>query len=231
MTKKERYLKLVEDRKKFTFSEGLLNPAIILDGKYDCDHVEPWARWQANLDAKIFLIGQDFGGSKFFRDKHGDNDPNSQTNTNLMLLFKHIGIDLGYSNLPNSNASVFLTNAIVGIVDADGKAETEVKIEEHPEWIEESASNFIGPLISIVQPKIIIAMSKVALRCLTHIYPDDILVKRTFNLKKWVIRAPLNIDGKHIFPVYHCTQGSINRNRKWEDQYKDWDRISEKVSS
>lgn len=225
MTKQERYLELVQKRKKFKFSEGLLNPAEIYGGMYDCDHVEPWARWQANLDAEVFLIGQDFGGSKFFRDKCGDNDPDSQTNNNLMLLFKQLGIDLGHSNSPNPDASVFLTNAIVGIIAADGKAETKEKIKG--QWLEESAKEFIKPLLDIVQPRIIIAMSEIAFRCLAHIYPYDIQLKKTFTLKNWVEKAPpLYIENKYIFPVYHCTRGSINRNRNWEHQCSDWRKIA-----
>lgn len=228
MTKQEQYLKLVQARKKFHFSKGLLNPSEILGGKYDCDHVEPFARWHGNLDAEIFLIGQDFGGSRFFMDYHGDNNPNSQTNINLISLFKHIGIELGRSNSPNPDAPVFLTNAIVGIVDADGKAETKEKIEK--QWIEESASEFIRPLLNIVQPRIIIAMSEIALQCLAHIFPYDVQIKKPFYLS--VEREPpVYADKKYIFPVYHCTRGSINRNRNWDLQYKDWDRIAQALKN
>ncbi|MFA6101393.1 MAG: uracil-DNA glycosylase family protein [Victivallaceae bacterium] len=225
MTKQEQYLELVQDRKKYKFPKGLLNPSEILGGEYDCDHVEPFARWQGNLDAEIFLIGQDFGGSKFFVENKGDNKPSSYTNKKLMLLFKQIdaGIDLGSSNSPNTSAPVFLTNAIVGIVDADGKAQTKDKIKE--EWIRRSALDFIEPLLSIVQPKIIIAMGKVSFLCLAYIYPEAINIPRTFKLEEWVAKEPpICVDKKYIFPVSHCSP--VNRNWKWEQQCKDWGRVA-----
>ena len=223
MDKHDRYLQLVQQRKAFRFTNGLLNPAQICGGKYDCDHVEPWARWQSNLDAKVLLIGQDFGGSNFFKEYHGDNNPGSQTNLNLMALFQSIGIELGPSNAPNPQAPVFLTNAIVGIVDADGKAGTLSKIDLHPEWIEESALRFIKPLIDLIAPKVIIAMSEVALQCLACIYPKQVHVLTPF--RRCVEAEPVCVAGSYIFPVYHCTRGSINRNRNWDLQCGDWARI------
>ena len=63
--KEAAYRRLVEKRKSFQF-EKLLNPSEIEGGRYDCDHVEPWARWVGNLNAKIMLVGKDFGGKAFF---------------------------------------------------------------------------------------------------------------------------------------------------------------------
>ena len=62
--KEKAYLQLVEKRKSFQF-EKLLNPSETEDGRFDCDHVESWARWMGNLNAKIMLIGKDFGGKAF----------------------------------------------------------------------------------------------------------------------------------------------------------------------
>jgi hypothetical protein len=120
--KQKAYRTLVQIRKTFRFAD-LLNPSEIEGGRYDCDHVELWARWLGNLNAKIMLVGKDFGGKDFLIKFKGGCDPNSITNLNLIRLFKRIGINIRTPSTPDQDVPVFLTNAIVGIVDTSKKGE------------------------------------------------------------------------------------------------------------
>jgi hypothetical protein len=118
--KEAAYRRLVEKRKSFHF-EKLLNPSEIEGGRYDCDHVELWARWMGNLNAKIMLVGKDFGGNAFFLRFQGGCDPKSTTNKNLIRLFAELGIDIGTPDRPNHSSPVFFTNSVSGIIDSTAK--------------------------------------------------------------------------------------------------------------
>ena len=64
--KETKYYKLVEKRKNYKFKE-LKNPSDILDGIYDNEiSINPWSLWQNNLDAKIMVIGQDWGDENYY---------------------------------------------------------------------------------------------------------------------------------------------------------------------
>jgi hypothetical protein len=161
MTEKQQaYRTLVQKRKAFRFAE-LLNPSEIEGGRYDCDHVELWARWLGNLNAKIMLVGKDFGGKDFYIKFKGGCDPNSVTNLNLIKLFACIGINIGTPSMPDQDVPVFLTNAIIGIVDTARKGGNCISSLSK----RESTSEFLRPLIDIVDPRVIIAMGKEAYEC------------------------------------------------------------------
>jgi hypothetical protein len=46
--------------------------------------VDLWARWLDNLEAKIMLVGKDFGGKRFFIDFKGGCNLKSKTYKNLI---------------------------------------------------------------------------------------------------------------------------------------------------
>jgi hypothetical protein len=87
--KREQYLCLVKKRKEHVFSEGLLNPSEIENGKYDMeDHVGPWSMWQGNLNAHMLLIGQDWGNLDYYRNNKGfdtDGDATPLFSSNLQI--------------------------------------------------------------------------------------------------------------------------------------------------
>jgi hypothetical protein len=217
MTEKEiAYRSLVQKRKSFRFAE-LLNPSEIEGGRYDCDHVEPWAQWMGNLNAKIMLAGKDFGGKDFFIRFHGQCDPHSVTNRNLTQLFACLGVDVGTPSKPNIDVPVFFTNAIVGIIDTSAKGGNRItSISKN-----ESAREFLRPLIDIVDPRVIIAMGKEAYQGLSVILGFP----RSHSMKRLLERSPLTAEGSRlVFPVFHC--GSLGlANRPFNEQKDDWKRI------
>jgi hypothetical protein len=220
-SKNEAYRMLVEKRKSHSFAE-LINPSQIEGGRYDCDHVEGWTQWLGNLNAKIMLVGQDFGGTRFFLEFRGRNDPKSKANRNLMQLFSSLGIDIGTPDRPNVLAPVFLTNAIFGLIDSSPKGGYSSSITSR--MLHENAKEFLWPLIDIVEPEIIIAMGWKAYEgvCLA------LKIQRQHkSLGEALASSPLKLaSGKLIFPVFHCGGlGLVNRNLQL--QLSDWSRIKE----
>jgi len=109
MTAHERYLGLVEKVKTHAFPDGLVNPFNI-GGKNlfrDQNQINPWSVWQNNLEAKILVIGKDWGSVDYFRQNHGrDNDANP-TNMTLQNLLAAVGYDPGLFSQPNPQPLFF----------------------------------------------------------------------------------------------------------------------------
>ncbi len=211
--KETAYRQLAEKRKSFQF-EQLLNPSEIEEGKYDCNHVEMWARWMGNLDAKVMLIGKDFGGKAFFLRFQGGCDPQSTTNLNLIRLFATLGIDIGTPDKPNRSAPVFFTNSVFGIIDSSAKGGNVISLKTQ----KENALVFLRQLIDIVDPQIIIAMGKEAYRgtCLALGMDGHRTLRRSLD------NSPMkSTDGRLVFPVFHCGGlGLVNRSLKCQES--DW---------
>jgi hypothetical protein len=218
MTEKQQaYRTLVQKRKAFRFAE-LLNPSEIEGGRYDCDHVELWARWLGNLNAKIMLVGKDFGGKDFYIKFKGGCDPNSVTNLNLIKLFACIGINIGTPSMPDQDVPVFLTNAIIGIVDTARKGGNCISSLSK----RESTSEFLRPLIDIVDPRVIIAMGKEAYECVC----DAFEVGRARSMRQALEKGPVELpNSKLLFPVFHCGGLGV-ANRPLNKQLEDWSRIA-----
>lgn len=210
------YLRLVEKRKLFQF-ENLMNPSEIEEGRFDCDHVEMWAQWMGNLNAKIMLVGKDFGGKDFFLRFQGGCDPNSTTNRNLIRLFAALGIDIGNPDRPNHSAPVFFTNSILGIIDSSAKGGNIISLRTQ----KESALEFLRHLIEIVDPKIIVAMGKEAYKGICLALGQE--GHRT--LRQALDNNPMkSTDGRLVFAVFHC--GGLGlANRSLELQESDWRNI------
>ena len=45
---------------------ALTNPAAVEAGRYDSDEVGPWSRWQGHLGARLMVVGQDWGDTRYF---------------------------------------------------------------------------------------------------------------------------------------------------------------------
>ena len=92
MSKQATYAALVAQRKVCHACAGLTNPADLDGGSFDTDHIGPWSRWQGNLDAKLMIIGQDWGDTCYYCDNRGwDKLTKRDTNQTLMKLLNSIG--------------------------------------------------------------------------------------------------------------------------------------------
>ncbi len=210
--KQDLYNGLVQKRKDYDFKDiDLINPSKFENGIFDCDHLNAWAQWHGNLDAKFLLIGQDFSDGDYFKRYKGKDDPDSATNKTLRTLFNEIGVDIGTFGKPITEEKLYFTNAILGLK----KGGMAAKIKK--EWYLSTANEFIKPLINIIQPKVIVAMSKAAYETTALIY--GLPVKKLKDVAGKKMELP---DGKILFPVFHCSPGSLNRNRNLGDQKNDW---------
>jgi len=216
MSKVVKYTQLVQQRKQFKFSDGLLNPVQIENGIYDQAHLGPWAVWQGNLDAKILLLGQDWGDVTYFLKYKGCDRDENLTNKNLVELFRVIGIDIGSPSQPNPIAPTFFTNAILGIKKEGGLAG---KVSQS--WARESTEAFLKPLLEIIDPEIIITLGTLAYNEIAFIYS---LPRKP--LKKLVGENPIFLkDNKRLYARYHC--GGLGlANRNFALQRQDWKMIT-----
>ncbi|MDR4225932.1 hypothetical protein FO507_00815 [Bacillus mojavensis] len=94
----------MRQRKQCSLCQGVKNPAGILDGRYDSNHINPWTRWYGNLNAKVVVIGQDWGHVEAFIRNKGQVNPLNPTNNKLIEMLSLIGIN---------PEDTYLTNAIL----------------------------------------------------------------------------------------------------------------------
>jgi uracil-DNA glycosylase len=216
-SKKIAYKDLVEKRKNFKYPEGLMNPSEVEGGIYDReDQMGPWSKWHSNLDAKIVVIGKDWGDVKTYIKQKGNELDNDRTNQNLRELFRVIGIEIGSPNKPALDAPVFFTNAVLGLRVEGGKSGP-----LKGSWVKQDSENFLKPTIDLVQPDILITLGKDAYDALVPIYH---LKKET--LKNLVDKNPLELkNGKLLFAMYHCGQYATSRSRNLKLQKEDWKKI------
>lgn len=71
MTKANAYEELVAARKACNRCHELENPAQVEGGRWDCEQIGAWSLWQGNLDAKLMVVGQDWGGTDYFLKNQG----------------------------------------------------------------------------------------------------------------------------------------------------------------
>lgn len=216
MNKKTKYEQLVEKRKQFQFSDGLLNPSQIENGIYDRNHIGPWSVWQGNLNAKILLIGQDWSDINYFIDNEGRDLDENPTNKNLIELFQVLKIDIGSPSQSKLEAPTFFTNAILGI-KTKGKMAGKVSTS----WARESTIAFLIPLLEIIEPEIIITLGTIAYNEIAFVYS---LPRRP--LKNLIEKNPIHLnDNKLLYAQYHC--GGLGlANRSLALQKEDWGKIS-----
>lgn len=211
-SKQKSYLDLVEKRKNHTYPEGLINPSQVEEGRYDTSDLGPWTQWQGDLDAKILVVGKDWGDEKTFLNQKGVDLDHDRTNINLRLLFSEIGIEIGLPSKPYP-APLFFTNAVLGLRTSGGKSGS-LKYS----WIKMDTQNFLKPIIDMIQPDIIISLGMDAYLALAYLYH----LKKA-SLKDLITENPIILnDNKLLFALYHCGQLATNRIRNLELQKEDW---------
>ncbi len=192
----------------------------------DTPYVNRWNLWHGDLNADIMVIGQDYGTKE-----NGENlslwntdDHSCATNETLKELFeKTFKMDID-----EKNTSLFFTNM------ANCYRKNSTTGSMHPGWLPICANKFMGRLIKIIRPKIIIVLGKSAFEALYCM--DELTVecrdprksgKTTFSeiIKR---KYQIDLDGQKIavFPVYH-TGANSKRNRTSDEQLADWKRIAD----
>jgi hypothetical protein len=72
----EAYAQLVRERKECTLCRelGLHNPAVPKLERFDSDEIGPWTRWLGDRNARLMIVGQDWGDVTYFQNNEGFDD-------------------------------------------------------------------------------------------------------------------------------------------------------------
>ena len=245
--KEQQYRALVDEVRKDYLSRPIVRNSrgVYLTWEEDCHEINLWTYWQGmgNYDAKIMLVGQDWGSpdstSKVLQNIREINqgmrtdyvfDEGSPTDSNLCKLFSVLGYDI-----TKRCKDLFFTNFALGY-RSEGFSGNLAQ-----EWLSADAPYFLR-LVNIIEPKVIICLGKdtfenVCYACTgkkQHVGKFNAFVESTKN----PITLPL-LSGKTAvtFAVAHCgTIGTMNRNRtgkggdftsshSLDRQIADWERI------
>lgn len=127
-TKERQYKVLVEKRKACRECVGLANPAEPALRQFDSCEIGPWSRLHGDLDAQLMIVGQDWGGVKYYKENEGLDKLTNPTMRNLEKLLHHIGIRVSVTSYAGGGRGLFLTNAVLCLKTGGLQARIE------PEW-------------------------------------------------------------------------------------------------
>lgn len=217
MSKEENYQSLVQSRKSCRICLGLTNPGDCANGLFDSAHLGPWTRWQGNLDAKLMIIGQDWGDTAYFLKNQGTDSSRSPTNSNLLKLAASIGINI--APLPKFSAfegQVFMTNAILCLKKGGLQGTVQQK------WFDNCGAKHLKSTIELVSPKVLVSLGAKVYETIQQLYDlPKIRFRDAVDCQAGIILP----SGVQYFPMYHCGIRIINTHRNFEQQMADWARI------
>lgn len=236
------YQKLVDARKKCALCKAkpdyeLLNASSIQHGRFDSQELGPWSLWHADLNAAVLVIGKDFGSVAYFEKNNGCDEIENPTNSALINDLKHAGISLTppkrVPHAPNKGSGFFFSNSVLCLArDHKNLGNESMTTKVYPEWVKTCSSYYLGKLISILAPKIIISLGKEALYAVAVALDkqNDWGIDNNLNflLASKVDRAaPFQANEILVFPVFHSSFRHINRGS--ELNKSDWSRIKEQI--
>jgi len=216
MGKTSAYDELVAERKLCRQCPELVNPGIVEDGRFDSSEVGPWSRWQGNLDARVMLVGQDWGDVRYFVRNRGLEAARNPTNLALIELMGLLGVRIGSPGDEGRRAVAFFTNAVLCLKSSglQGKVQNA--------WFS-NCRDFLRRQVSIVSPKVLVCLGERAWR----------EIAAAFQIRPGSFRDavddPLGVvlaNGTRAFACYHCGRRIQNTHRPLEVQRKDWLRIA-----
>ena len=178
--------------------------------------MSPWSRWQGNLDAKLMVVGQDWGGLPYFTKHSGLEGPSNPTNDTLRELINLLGIDAGSPGDLRRKGVVFFTNAILCL--KQGPLQGSVQAE----WFR-NCSPFLKRQVEIIRPKLLVCLGERAYRSLAYAFcfqPGKFC--DTVESKEGIILP----SGTRAFARYHCGRRTQNVNRPLSLQRRDWKRLA-----
>jgi uracil-DNA glycosylase len=216
-TKLETYRELVTCRRDCHTCAGLRNPADPDLTAFDSDEIGPWTRLLGDLGAPLMIVGQDWGGVRYYMDHRGLDDLRNPTMRTLERLLNDVGIPACLSRYDAGARGVFLTNAILCL--KDGGLQGAVR----DEWFGECGTRFLRPTIELVAPRVVVALGARAYGAI---------------MRAWSLRPePRYLDavelpdgtllpcGSRVLAVYHCGNRVLNMTRGYAEQSKDWERV------
>ena len=215
MNKNAEYATLVAARKVCHLCLGLTNPVDVDGGCLDSDQIGAWSLWQGNLYASLMVVGQDWGGTKYFVKNRGRDAPRNFTNLALIELLGIAGFSIRDTDSQERQNILFFTNAILCLKHEN----LDAKVQKV--WFNNCAS-FLRKQIEIVNPVVVVGLGERAYRAILF----------GFNMKAGQFRAEVETEegimlpnGTRVFAVYHCVRRIQNTHRPMDVQRKDWMRI------
>jgi DNA polymerase len=221
--KQERYSELVEKRKQCRLCEslGLTNPSVCVDGAYDnTGHIGPWTQWQGNLDAKLMVIAQDWGGKEYYVEHKGLEEDINITNRRICELLASVGVNIELPRKPQSERPLFFTNSVLCL--RPGRLTGPIKSR----WFDNCSREFLRPQVELVNPRVIVTLGLKAYRSLLMAYemPHKTLMREAV---QETVRLP---GGQMLVPVYHPGNNGT-RSRSFENQKSDWQRVKRAIKA
>ena len=215
---RDEYARLVEERKRCTLCKelGLCNPADAELADFDSDEIGPWTRWLGDRNARLMIVGQDWGDVTYFKDNGGFDDccTNNPTNRNLHDLLDGIGEPV--SSGPQKSSGVFLTNAVLCLKKQGG---LQAKVEARAF---ENCRKFLRQQIELVSPAVVVTLGKRAYEAVVSAFEGP----RAPTFRAAVERENVELFSDcRLVPVYHCGRKSTNMNRDIRQQRHDWARV------
>jgi DNA polymerase len=244
--KEQEYQTLISEVRQYYLEQGKLhqNDPVYLTWCDDCKEINLWTYWQGhgNLDARIMLVGQDWGCPEAFpsviqnikeinnsvrSDYHFDDI--NPTDLHLVALFKSIGYDI--PNVNARNEDLFFTNFVLGYRNKGLTGGFQQR------WVNENKA-FFSHFANIIEPEIMICLGQKAFHGVMKSFDQKVKVKsyNTFitgidNPKEMSLQSGKTV---YVFAEAHCGAiGTLNRNRlkdpdgteRIELQIQDWARI------
>lgn len=189
----------------------------------DQPYVNRWNLWQGDLNAEIMVIGQDYGTKEEIPlQSHEFAQSKDPTNIRLSKLFRQVlKIDPDAREVP-----LFFTN----MANCYRKKQTSGGM--HNGWLPLCAYKFMGRLIRIIRPKIIIVLGRSAFEAFHCMEDLPVVCDKPSPRGKdrfadtICYDYSIDLDGEKVavFPVFHPGANS-QRNRREEQQLSDWQRI------
>lgn len=209
----------------------------------DCkQEINLWSYWQGSLDAKIMLVGQDWGCpydktsqptmEQIHRANNGDtydylSQNPSRTDQNLIELFSA----LLNRKITEPCNDLFFTNFVLGYRTHGTSGKYQKGWEEHDR-------GFFKELVEIIEPKVILCLGKATFQAvLASLAPD--LKPRIGRYNNYIesSRNPVSISTASgaiisVFALAHCgVTGTLNRNGKenlkLDKQIADWKKVAQ----
>lgn len=216
-----RYRAMVLERKTCSRCLGLVNASKLHEGRFDSDEIGPWTRWLGDLDARVLVVGQDWGDQRAFVQQEGRDISNDETNRMLRKLMASIGFPVPDVGAVTGPSGVFLTNAVLCFKDQGCQGPV------RKEWFRTCGSRFVRPLIELINPRVVICLGQQAFTAVLSAYALPV-----HSSWRSAVEGPgVPLSNRSIaFAVYHCSRRIQNTHRKPDAQFKDWRRIATALS-
>jgi len=208
----------------------------------DCKEINLWTYWQGrgNLDAKIMLVGQDWGcpwdksaehtmsqialANKGQHYRYLENNP-SITDKRLIRLFQEIG----YEDISKPHSDLFFTNFILGYRSKGLSGGYQQSWAGHDQ-------GYFRELANIIRPTVILSLGRSTFEGVISAF--DVSLSAPIKDFNAFIEGPANPvavplengNPAYVFALAHCgAMGTLNRNSKknaaLDKQLEDWRKI------